>query len=91
MTLFMMITVFVFARIYGWGSDAEFSLSRIGKALLEIAVVFAFPLAVLVLGRMGLPENGAIFLSLGVVLLLDYLFKFSAVMALMTPVILIAA
>ncbi len=89
MTLFMMITVFIFARVYGWGSDAEFSARRIGKAMLEVAVVFAFPLAVYLLEKTGIPENGAIFLSLGVVLVLDYVFKFSAVMALMTPVILI--
>jgi len=89
MTLFMMITVVIFARIYGWGSDAKFSWTRIGKALVEVAVVFAFPLAVYLMTRAGLPENGAIFLSLGFVLVCDYLFKFSAVMALMTPVILI--
>ncbi len=73
MTLFMMITVFIFARIYGWGSDAPFSLRKISKAMLEVAVVFAFPLAVYLLGKAGLPENGAIFLSLGIVLVLDYL------------------
>ncbi|MCX7329447.1 MAG: TRAP transporter large permease [Hyphomicrobiales bacterium] len=37
----------------------------------------------------GMEQNAAIFLALGIVLALDYLFKFSAVMALMTPVILI--
>jgi len=89
MTLFMMITVFIFARIYGWGADAPFSLARIGKAMLEVVVVFAFPLGVWLLERAGVPQNGGIFLSLGLVLVLDYFLKFSAVMALMTPVILI--
>ncbi len=89
MTLLMMITVAVFARIKGWGSDAPFALQKIGTALIEVAVVFLFPAAVIGLGYLGMSENGAIFLSLGVVLLLDYIFKFSAVMALMTPVILI--
>jgi TRAP-type C4-dicarboxylate transport system permease large subunit len=89
MTLFMMITVFIFARIYGWGSDAAFSLRRIASALLEIAVVLGFPVAVYVLQRFGFSQNAAIFSALGVVLALDYAFKFSAVMALMTPVILI--
>ncbi len=89
MTLFMMITVAVFARIYGWGSDAEFDIRQIAAALLEVVVVFAFPVGVFVLQKFGFSQNGAIFTSLGVVLALDYFFKFSAVMALMTPVILI--
>jgi TRAP-type C4-dicarboxylate transport system permease large subunit len=89
MTVFMMLTVWIFARIYGWGSDAAFDIKAIGAALLEIAVVLLFPVAVFVLERLGVAQNAAIFLALGVVLALDYAFKFSAVMALMTPVILI--
>ncbi|MGL4635670.1 MAG: TRAP transporter large permease [Beijerinckiaceae bacterium] len=89
MTLFMMITVAVFARIKGWGSDAAFEWRKIAGAMLEVCVVFAFPVAVFILEKLGVSQNAAIFLALGVVLLLDYLFKFSAVMALMTPVILI--
>jgi TRAP-type C4-dicarboxylate transport system permease large subunit len=89
MTLFMMITVAIFARYYGWGSDAPFLWRKIGSAMLEVSVVLAFPLAVFLLEKAGLSQNAGIFLALGVVLALDYLFKFSAVMALMTPVILI--
>jgi TRAP-type C4-dicarboxylate transport system permease large subunit len=89
MTLFMMITVWIFARIYGWGSDADFNLRQIGAAMLEILVVLSFPVAVIVLEKYGVAQNTAIFASLGVILLMDYVFKFSAVMALMTPVILI--
>lgn len=89
MTVLMMITVTIWARMRGWGSDAQFNLGRITKALIEVAVVFLFPAAVYVLGMFDVSQNAAIFLSLGVVLLLDYTFKFSAVMALMTPVILI--
>jgi TRAP-type C4-dicarboxylate transport system permease large subunit len=89
MTVFMMITVMIFARIYGWGSDAPFDLRRIGHACIEVIVVFAFPLAVYLLEKYGVAQNAAIFLTLGVVLVLDYVLKFSAVMALMTPVILI--
>ncbi|MCA1952107.1 MAG: TRAP transporter large permease [Hyphomicrobiales bacterium] len=89
MTLLMMITVAVFARLRGWGSDAPFELGKIARAFVEIIVVFAFPVAVVILERLGVAQNAAIFLALGVVLLLDYLFKFSAVMALMTPIILI--
>jgi TRAP-type C4-dicarboxylate transport system permease large subunit len=89
MTLFMMLTVAIFARIYNWGSDAEFQWRKIASALLEVSVVLGFPLAVYLLEKFGVTQNGAIFSALGVVLALDYLFKFSAVMALMTPVILI--
>jgi TRAP-type C4-dicarboxylate transport system permease large subunit len=89
MTVFMMLTVWIFARIYGWGSDAPFEVRKITAALIEIAVVLAFPLGVFIFGRFGMEQNAAIFLALGIVLALDYLFKFSAVMALMTPVILI--
>ena len=89
MTLFMMITVAVFARIKGWGSDAPFNLRQISSAILEILVVLAFPVTVFLLQKFGFSQNGAIFSALGGVLALDYIFKFSAVMALMTPVILI--
>ena len=89
MTVFMMITVTIFARLRGWGSDAQFQWRRIGKAIIEIAVVLIFPAVVYLMERFGVSQNLAIFLALGAVLLLDYVFKFSAVMALMTPVILI--
>jgi len=58
--------------------------------MIEVAVVFCLPDGGLrAWRRPDVPQNRAIFLSLGVVLALDYAFKFSAVMALMTPVILI--
>ena len=89
MTVFMMATVAIFARIKGWGSDAPFQLKAIAGAMLEISVVGLFPLAVILLDKAGLEQNTAIFAALSVVLVLDYIFKFNAVMALMTPVILI--
>ena len=89
MTLLMMVTVMVFARLRGWGSDAPFDLRQIGGALLEICVVMSYPIGVFLLQKAGMSQNGSIFAALGVVLALDYIFKFSAVMALMTPVILI--
>ncbi|CAN1506560.1 DctQ TRAP-type C4-dicarboxylate transport system, large permease component [Rhabdaerophilaceae bacterium] len=89
MTILMMLTVWIFARIYGWGSDAPFEVRKITAALVEIAIVLAFPLGVIILEKLGLGQNAAIFTSLAAVLLADYIFKFSAVMALMTPVILI--
>lgn len=89
MTLFMMATVAIFARIYNWGSDAKFSLKEISTAGIEVAVVLGFPLLAYGLGWAGLSDNLAIGIALAALLALDYYFDFSAVMALMTPVILI--
>jgi TRAP-type C4-dicarboxylate transport system permease large subunit len=89
MTLFMMVTVAIFARIYKWGSDSKFSLREIGTAGIEVAVVLGFPLVAYGLIWAGLSDNLAIGLALALLLGLDYHFDFSAVMALMTPVILI--
>ena len=89
MTLFMMATVAIFARIYNWGSDSKFSLREIGTAGIEVAVVLGFPVLAYGLVWAGLEENLAIGLALAVLLAADYYFDFSAVMALMTPVILI--
>lgn len=89
MTLFMMATVAIFARIYRWGSDTKFSLRQLGAAGIEIVVVFSFPVVAYVLIWAGISENAAIGLALVMLLALDYYFDFSAVMALMTPVILI--
>ena len=89
MTLFMMITVAVFARRRGWGSDTAFSWTRIGEAGLEIVVVAVFPLVAWGLHAAGLSVNAAILIALGLLIALDWFFDFSAVMALMTPVILI--
>ncbi|MBL8589557.1 MAG: TRAP transporter large permease [Methylobacteriaceae bacterium] len=89
MTLFMMITVAVFARKRGWGSDSPFSWTKIGEAGLEIVVVAAFPLVAFGLVKAGLSVNAAIMIALAALITLDWWFDFSAVMALMTPVILI--
>ena len=46
MTLLMMVTVAILARIKGWGSDAPFNLRQIAAALVEILVVLMFPVGV---------------------------------------------
>src|SRR5258708_6429502 len=89
MALFMMATVAYFAHKNGWGSDSPFSWPQLGSAALEIAIVFAFPMAVWLLVVAGLSTNLAVGLGLAVLLLIDWYFDFSAVMALMAPVILI--
>ncbi|CAN7307339.1 TRAP transporter large permease [Bosea sp. LjRoot90] len=89
MTLFMMLTVAIFARIYKWGADTKFSLRELGSAGIEVLVVMGFPVLAYLLVFAGLDPNLAIGIALAVLLAMDYYFNFSAVMALMTPVILI--
>src|SRR5689334_6627260 len=89
MTLAMMATVAWFAHRRGWGSDTPFSWPQLGSATLEIFIVLAFPLVVWLLVVGGMSTNMAVGLGLAVLLALDWYFDFSAVMALMAPVILI--
>ena len=89
MTLLMMGTVAWFARRNGWGGDAAFSWRQLGAAGMELAVVAVFPLGVYLLVAAGLSVNMAVMIALAVLLAADWYFDFSAVMALMTPVILI--
>jgi TRAP-type C4-dicarboxylate transport system permease large subunit len=89
MTLMMMATVTYFARKNKWGSDTPFSWREIGGATLEIIIVLSFPLVVWGMIQYGLSVNLAVGLGLIVLLSLDYYYDFSAVMALMAPVILI--
>src|SRR6478735_5264290 len=89
MTLAMMATVAYFAHTHGWGSDAPFSWPQLGSAALEIFIVLAFPLVVWLLVVGGMSVNMAVGIGLVALLALDWYFDFSAVMALMAPVILI--
>ncbi|RUV56481.1 TRAP transporter large permease [Mesorhizobium sp. M5C.F.Ca.IN.020.29.1.1] len=89
MTVLMMVTVAIFAHRRGWGSDTPFKLNRLAAASIEVAVVCCFPVAVYVLVEMGLSLNIAVGIALVVLIACDWYFDFSAVMALMTPIILI--
>ena len=89
MTLMMMFTVAYFARKNKWGADTPFHWGRLGSASLEILVVLAFPMAVWLMTRAGVSVNMAAGSAFVVLLALDWYFNFSAVMALMAPVILI--
>ena len=89
MTLLMMVTVAIFAARRGWGSDAPFDIRELGEASLEVLIVAAFPLLVYLLMLAGLSINLSVLIALVVLVALDWYFDFSAVMALMTPVILI--
>jgi TRAP-type C4-dicarboxylate transport system permease large subunit len=89
MTVLMMITVAIFAYRMGWGSDTPFELRKLGAASLEILVVAGFPALVYILVGAGLSLNVAVGIALVALIACDWYFDFSAVMALMTPVILI--
>ena len=89
MTLMMMATVAFYAHRNGWGSDTPFSWKELGGAAVEVAIVLGFPLAVWLMMTAGMSINAAIGIALVVLLALDWYFDFSAVMALMAPVILI--
>ncbi|WP_341486590.1 TRAP transporter large permease [Pararhizobium sp. A13] len=89
MTVLMMVTVAIFAYRRGWGSDTPFEMKRLLSASLEVVVVFSVPLLIFLLMSAGLPMNVAVGIALAALLAIDWYFDFSAVMALMTPVILI--
>ena len=90
MAFLMMLTVGYFAHKNGWGSDVKFQWSKVIKALVETAVVIGWPLIVwwLVTG-MGTPAQVTVFVALVILFLADKVFKFQAVLPIMTPVILI--
>ncbi|MDO8720565.1 MAG: TRAP transporter large permease [Polaromonas sp.] len=85
----MMLTVAYFAHKNKWGGDIRFSGSRFGKALVELAVVAGWPLALWGLISLGAPPQITVFLGLVALFVLDKLFRFEAVLPIMTPVLLI--
>jgi TRAP-type C4-dicarboxylate transport system permease large subunit len=89
MTLMMMATVAFHAHKNGWGSDSPFSWKELGGAAVEISIVLGFPLAIWLMVTAGMSVNAAVGIGLVVLFALDWYFDFAAVMALMTPVILI--
>ena len=89
MAALMMLTVTYFAHKNKWGADIKFSGSRLAKALAELAVVTAWPLVLWGLISLGAPPQTTVFLGLVALFVLDKIFKFEAVLPIMTPVLLI--
>ncbi|ARP89239.1 ABC transporter permease [Bordetella genomosp. 9] len=89
LTLLMMFTVAYYARKNNWGGDVGFDLRRLGEATLEVVIVLAFPFSIWAMTQAGVSTNLAAIIAFAVLLVLDWRFNFSAVMALMAPVILI--
>ncbi len=90
MALLMMLTVAYFAHKNGWGSDIRFELPRVIKALVETLVVIGWPTALWWLVKeWGLPPQPTVIGALIVLFIADKVFRFQAVLPIMTPVILI--
>ena len=90
MALLMMVTVAYFAHKNGWGSDIGFVWSKVLKALIETAVVVAWPVVVWVLVKhWEWPAQLTVAGAVVVLFAADRLFKFQAVLPIMTPVLLI--
>ena len=89
MALLMMVTVAYFAHKNKWGGDIKFSGSRFGKAMIETAVVAGWPLAVWAVVKAGGQPQITVAVGLVILFAADRLFKFQAVLPIMTPVLLI--
>ena len=85
----MMATVAYFAHKNGWGADIRFDARKFGKAAGELGVVALWPLAIWGLVRAGLPAQPVVAAGLVVLFAADRIFRFQAVMPIMTPVLLI--
>ncbi|MEO7548399.1 MAG: TRAP transporter large permease [Ramlibacter sp.] len=86
----MMLTVAYFAHKNGWGADSKFEWPRVLKALAETLVVIGWPLVLWVLiTKLGFPAQITVFAGLIVLFAADKVFKFQAVLPIMTPVLLI--
>src|SRR5512145_828705 len=89
MGLLMMATVAYFAHKNKWGGDIKFSASRVGKAMIETAVVAGWPLAVYWIVQAGAQPQLTVIVALALLFAADRFFKFQAVLPIMTPVLLI--
>ena len=89
MAVLMMLTVAYFAHKNGWGGDIKFTASRFGKAVIETAVVAVWPMTLYYLVQWGAPAQITVIAGLVVLFAADRIFKFEAVLPIMTPVLLI--
>jgi TRAP-type C4-dicarboxylate transport system permease large subunit len=85
----MMVTVAYFAHKNGWGADIRFDGRRFLKAACELAVVVVWPTVVWLLVHAGLPPAPTVAVCMALLFLADRVFRFQAVMPIMTPVLLI--
>ena len=90
LAILMMLTVAYFAHKNNWGSDTKFSSTRLFKALAELAVVVGWPMLLwLLVAKLGTSPQLTVFAGLASLFVLDKIFKFEALLPIMTPVLLI--
>jgi TRAP-type C4-dicarboxylate transport system permease large subunit len=90
LALLMMLTVAYYAHKNQWGGDVKFSSTRLFKALTELAVVVGWPaLLWLAVTKLGAPAQLSVLVGLGTLFVLDRVFRFEALLPIMTPVLLI--
>jgi TRAP-type C4-dicarboxylate transport system permease large subunit len=90
MAALMMLTVTYYAHKNQWGGDVKFSSSRFGKSMIELGVVVGWPLLLwLVVDRVGAPAQISVFVGLALLFVVDRIFRFEALLPIMTPVLLI--
>jgi TRAP-type C4-dicarboxylate transport system permease large subunit len=89
MAILMMLTVAYYAHKNNWGADVPFSWLRIGKALLELAIVIGFPASIWAATELGANSVWTVVIALVLLFTADYFYRFQAVMPIMTPVLLI--
>jgi tripartite ATP-independent transporter DctM subunit len=79
-----------FAHKNKWGGDIQFEWSRVSKALAETAVVAGWPILLWAgIKHGGLPPQPTVIAGLVLLFVMDKVFRFQAVLPIMTPVLLI--
>ena len=89
MAILMMLTVAYYARKNNWGRDVVFTWARTGKALIELAVVIAFPCLLWLASTFEMNMHVVVPVALVLLFIADRVFQFGAVLPIMTPVLLI--
>jgi TRAP-type C4-dicarboxylate transport system permease large subunit len=89
MALLMMATVSLYAHRNKWGGDVPFHWPRILRVFGELAIVAGFPLAIWLAVGAGVSPRIAVIAGFALLLAADRVFRFAAVLPLMTPVLLI--
>jgi TRAP-type C4-dicarboxylate transport system permease large subunit len=89
MAILMMLTVGYYAHKNKWGADVKFSWARTGKALAELGVVIAFPFLLWGASELELNMHWVVPGALVALFAADRIFRFVAVLPIMTPVLLI--
>jgi TRAP-type C4-dicarboxylate transport system permease large subunit len=86
----MMATVAYFAHKNGWGADVKFQWPRVLKALAETVVVAVWPMLLwLLITKLTFPPQATVILGIVILFIADRVFKFQAVLPILTPVLLI--